>query len=73
VTNKDFNKSYETAIKDSNMTVRPLIKSRKTRRAEAQQKGVTLDETNIKSFTFRNRYVKNLNHGRHTSTISNSV
>lgn len=36
-TNKDFNKTYEQALRNSNQTVRPLIKSRATRRREAQE------------------------------------
>jgi hypothetical protein len=34
-TNRDFNKNYEVALLNSNQTVRPLIKSRGTRRREA--------------------------------------
>ena len=36
-TNKDFNRTYELALRNSNQTVRPLIKSRATRRREAQE------------------------------------
>jgi hypothetical protein len=35
VTNKEFNTFYEKSLANSNQTVRPLIKSRGTRRAEA--------------------------------------
>jgi hypothetical protein len=35
VTNKEFNTFYEKSLMSSNQTVRPLIKSRGTRRAEA--------------------------------------
>jgi len=49
---------------------RPMIQSRRTRRGESLGKPLfLLDEQNVKSFSFRNRYYKNQMHGRNTSTI----
>lgn len=68
-TNKEFNKSYENALLNSNQTVRPLIKSRATRRREAQESSFKVNEQNINSFTFKSMFHKNQYQGRMTSTI----
>ena len=68
-TNRDFNRGYEVALLNSNQTVRPLIKSRATRRREAQENGFKVSESQISGFTFKSRYARNTKYGRTTSTI----
>lgn len=74
LTNREFNRNFEAALLESDQTVKPLIRSRRTRREISMGRPqFLLDESNVKTFTFRHRYTQNQQHGRNTSTITSKT
>ena len=69
-TNKEFNRNFETAlIAQGEVSLKPKLTKRGERNAFNTLTAFKVDESSVKQFTFKQRYNRNIKHGRNTSTL----